>query len=145
MWIVIIIIVVIILWFILSYTVDTKITKLKKKADHIFEKKYGRKIEYNVYETKDYSRTINKNIYLVLKDVDGYYYDDDTLLSVLIHELTHVECPRYKKDIDKGEKYHSEEFYEVENDLIEIGKDLNYFKKYDTEGVKTDDRYPCRE
>lgn len=40
--------------------------------------------------TGNQSYTINKHkIYMCLKDENGKYYDDNTLLNVLIHELAH--------------------------------------------------------
>ena len=49
------------------------------------------------------SYTINKeNVYICLKDDNGNYYDDNTLIYVIAHELSHVICD----EIGHTEKFH---------------------------------------
>lgn len=51
----------------------------------------------------DKSYTINKKtIYLCLKDHNGNYYDNNTLVYVITHELAHVLCD----EIGHTEKFH---------------------------------------
>lgn len=57
------------------------------------------------------SYTINKQkIYLCLKDKDGRYYNDNNLLFVLLHEISHSIC---------DEIGHTEKFYQIFNELLE--------------------------
>lgn len=56
------------------------------------------------------SYTINKSrIYLCLKDSDEKYYDNNSLMFVLLHEISHVIC----KSIG-----HTEEFHKIFEDLL---------------------------
>ncbi len=65
-------------------------------------------VEYYV-DNKSY--TINKKkIYMCLKDKNGKYYDTNSLMYVLLHELAHVIC---KDDIG-----HTDKFFEVFDDLL---------------------------
>jgi len=49
---------------------------------------------------------------MCLKDENGNYYDDNSLMFVLLHELAHVIC----KSIG-----HTNEFQEIFNDLLSEG------------------------
>lgn len=65
--------------------------------------------EINLYRG-DKSYTINKEkVYMCLKNNDGEYYDINTLIYVLAHELSHVIC---------DEIGHTEKFHRIFEDLL---------------------------
>lgn len=58
--------------------------------------------EINLYRGEK-SYTINKeNVYMCLKNNDGDYYDMNTLIYVLAHEIAHVVC----EEIGHTDKFH---------------------------------------
>ena len=108
---------------------DPKLAELKNNLQTLFEnkEKSGEKWTGNLEslnERKDIleqiklyvgskSYTINKSrIYMCLKDENGRYYDDNSLMFVLLHELAHVIC----KSIG-----HTNEFQKIFNDLLDEG------------------------
>lgn len=64
----------------------------------------------------DKSYTINKEkVYLCLKDSNGHYYENNTLVYVFAHELAHVLC---------DEIGHTEKFHKIFDALlIELAKE----------------------
>ena len=94
---------------------DPKLQELKEIFRNFFSKKErywsgelevlnNRDImkEINLYRG-DKSYTINKeNVYMCLKNNDGDYYDMNTLIYVLAHEIAHVICD----EIGHTEKFH---------------------------------------
>lgn len=65
------------------------------------------------------SYTINKSrIYLCLKDENGKYYDDNSLMFVLLHELAHVIC----KSIG-----HTDEFQKIFNELLSEASNVGIY------------------
>jgi len=108
---------------------DPKLDELKNKLKKLFDRKekIGEKWTGNLEslnQRKDIleqiklyvgskSYTINKTrIYMCLKDENGNYYDDNSLIFVLLHELAHVIC----KSIG-----HTNEFQKIFNDLLVEG------------------------
>lgn len=106
----IVIIVVLIAWYASSHirenmlSGDPKIDEIKRrilplfdgniKYDGILEPLNNRKVldEVNIF-VGDKSYTINKEkIFMCLKDENGNYYDDNMLIYVLLHEISHVIC-----------------------------------------------------
>lgn len=106
---------------------NPKIEELKNKLKKLFDKKEksGEKWTGNLESLNDRknildqikiyvgskSYTINKTrIYLCLKDPENKnYYDDNSLIFVLLHELAHVIC----KSIG-----HTNEFHNIFNELL---------------------------
>jgi hypothetical protein len=105
---------------------DPKLFELKVKLKKVFEtkEKSGEKWTGSLETLNDRkdileqiklyvgskSYTINKRrIYMCLKDENSNYYDDNSLIFVLLHELAHVIC----KSIG-----HTEEFQQIFNDLL---------------------------
>lgn len=59
------------------------------------------------------SYTINKEkIFLCLKDNEGNYYPNNTLLYVLIHEISHV--------LNTKNVGHTQEFHDIFEDLLDL-------------------------
>lgn len=83
---------------------DPKLKELKEKVAPMFQRKgYTGHLEplnkgnlldkINLYKG-DKSYTINKQkVFLCLRDENGEYYDINSLLYVLLHELSHVLTP----------------------------------------------------
>jgi ABC-type multidrug transport system fused ATPase/permease subunit len=46
-----------------------------------------------------------KHIHLCIKDKNGKYYDDNSLMYVLLHEYAHVLCDEFDTTEDHGEKF----------------------------------------
>ena len=105
---------------------DPKLSELKNKLKTMFDNKIKSGEKWtgsleSLNERKDIlqhinlyvgtkSYTINKSrIYLCLKDEYGNYYDDNSLMFVLLHELSHVIC----KSLG-----HTEEFQNIFNDIL---------------------------
>jgi len=105
---------------------DPKLSELKDKLKLLFfnKEKSGKKWtgyleslnnrkdileKINLYVgSKSY--TINKSrIYMCLKDENDKYYDDNSLMFVLLHELSHVICTSIG---------HTTEFQNIFNDLL---------------------------
>lgn len=92
---------------------DPKVTELHHKLMSVFPE--SRKIKIS---GSDKSFTINKkHIYLCLKDEKGNYYDDNSLMHVLLHEYAHVLCD----EIDE-EREHKPKFKRIFGDLIQRAK-----------------------
>lgn len=65
------------------------------------------------------SYTINKKkVYLCIKDENGNYYDDNTLIYVFLHEIAHVLCT---------EIGHTDGFYDIFNDLLDKAAGLGMY------------------
>ena len=101
---------------------DPKLIELKNKLGILIEqpnKKWTGHLEglnnrHILNEIKLYvgskSYTINKTrIYMCIKDSNNQYYDDNSLMFVLLHEISHVIC----KSIG-----HTEEFHKIFEDLL---------------------------
>ena len=101
---------------------DPKLIELKNKLGILIEqpdKKWTGHLEplnnrHILKEIKLYvgskSYTINKTrIYMCIKDSNNKYYDDNSLMFVLLHEISHVIC----KSIG-----HTEEFHKIFEDLL---------------------------
>jgi hypothetical protein len=93
---------------------DPKLKDLKHKFEDFFSKeryweapldelnKRNIMNEISLYRG-DKSYTINKEkVYLCLKDTNGSYYNDNMLIYVLAHEISHVICD----EIGHTEKFH---------------------------------------
>ena len=75
-----------------------------------------------IYEDKYYAYIVNKSqIYIVLKDKDGNYYDDNTLMHVLLHETAHGL---------NGNLGHGPNFYKIFNNLKQKALELGYYNPY---------------
>jgi len=62
------------------------------------------------YKSKTTSFTINKNkIYMCLKNEKNEYYDNNTLIYVLLHEYSHTLCPNIG---------HTDEFHKIFDDVL---------------------------
>ena len=108
---------------------DPKIQELRKKLLEIEPRAKGVKI----LEDKNYAYTINKEkVYIVLREKDGRYFDDNTLMHVLLHEVAHV----LNKNIGHGPI-----FYEIFNRLKKRAMELGYYDN--TQSLDTD--YPIKE
>lgn len=83
--------------------------------------------EINLYRGNK-SYTINKEkVYMCLKNTNGEYYDTNTLIYVLAHELSHVLC---------DEIGHTEKFHRIFENLL---KEMTIEGIYDpTQIIKTD-------
>tara|TARA_Y100000389_G_C17419784_1_gene496038 strand:+ start:900 stop:1388 length:489 start_codon:yes stop_codon:yes gene_type:complete len=65
------------------------------------------------------SYTINKQkVYICLKDDNGKYYDDNMLIYVLLHELSHVICE---------EVGHTKKFHDIFEKLLERAVKLKIY------------------
>ena len=89
---------------------DAKVEELRAKLNSIFPESKGIKVSGS-----DKSFTIDKkHIYLCIKDGDGNYYDDNSLMHVLLHEFSHVLCDEVD---DKGE--HKPKFKRIFGEVME--------------------------
>lgn len=70
-------------------------------------------------ETSSSSYTNKDVIYACVKDQDGEYYDSNTIIGVLLHELAHVKTPFFDPT------HSSEEFRKNEEDLLMKARKLN--------------------
>ena len=94
-------------------TKDPKIRKLRSWLYHI-EPKTKR---VGIYEDPDYAYIVNKrDIYIVIKDKNGDYYDDNTLMHVLLHEAAHA----LNKNLGHGPKFYKI-FYKLKTKANELG------------------------
>jgi uncharacterized membrane protein YhiD involved in acid resistance len=88
---------------------DEKASELHARLTSVFPESAAVKVSGS-----NESFTIDKkHIYLCLKDQKGQYYDDNTLMHVLLHEYAHVLCSKLDTE---GE--HSDEFKEIFADLL---------------------------
>ena len=104
---------------------DPKLIELKKKLEIFITSKDNTGKKWSGYlqalndrhilnEIKLYvgskSYTINKTrVYLCLKDENNQYYDDNSLMFVLLHEISHVICNSIG---------HTEEFHKIFGDVL---------------------------
>ena len=114
---------------------DPKLQEIKARIKPIFTdgKVYtGRLEKLNNYDFEnimlykgDKSYTINKTkVYICLKDSKNNYYEDQMLIYVILHELSHVLC---------NSVGHTEEFNEIFDDLLEEASNRGiYDKNYKT-------------
>lgn len=94
---------------------DPMLHKLKQKCSVLHEDFKN----VNLYKG-DKSYTLNKEkIYLCLRDENGEYYPDNTLMHVLLHEYAHF---LNKKDIG-----HTENFHRIFEELIEKATQLEIY------------------
>lgn len=104
-----------------KFTSEDKINELKRILRPVFDGKfYGRlrKLNYiNIFdhiniEKGEKSYTINKrNVYLCLRDENNRFYENQQLIYVLLHEISHVVCD------DVG---HTDNFFAIFDDLLAI-------------------------
>ena len=88
--------------------------------------------DVNLYEDPDYAYIVNKqDIYIVIQDKKGNYYDDNTLMHVLLHELAHA----INKSIG-----HDEKFYELFNKLKVSAQEYGYYNP----SLPLDRNYPIK-
>lgn len=88
---------------------DAKITELAMRLATVFPESRNIKL----FGSNE-SFTLNKkHIYLCIKDANGNYYDDNSLMHVLLHEYAHVLCD----EIDEGE--HKPKFRQIFARLID--------------------------
>jgi len=74
--------------------------------------------EIRIYRGRK-SYTINKQkVFLCLKDENGDYYNTNTLLFVLLHEISHVICP---------EIGHTELFHDIFSEILEKAYELGIY------------------
>jgi hypothetical protein len=104
---------------------DPKLIELKNKLEIFINSKNNTGKKWSGYlqslndrnilnEIKLYvgskSYTINKTrVYLCLKDENNQYYDDNSLMFVLLHEISHVICNSIG---------HTEEFHKIFGDVL---------------------------
>ena len=93
---------------------DPKLKELRETLEDFFESKTNWKEPLKILNEKNImkniklyrgekSYTINKEkVYICLKDENGNYYDDNTLIYVIAHELSHAICD----EIGHTEKFH---------------------------------------
>jgi hypothetical protein len=93
---------------------DPKLNDLKNRLELFFKNKKNWKYPLKILNEKDImkniklyrgekSYTINKEkVYICLKDENANYYDDNTLIYVIAHELSHAICD----EIGHTEKFH---------------------------------------
>ncbi len=97
---------------------DEKLIQLEKVIREIFPIE-TRDVEFKA-ATKSY--TVNKKyIHICMKDRDGIYYDDQVLLNVMIHELSHA--------INKDDVGHTTKFYKICNDLLDKAAEKGAYEK----------------
>lgn len=66
------------------------------------------------------SYTLNKkNVFLCLKDEQGQYYDDNTLIYVLLHEIAHV--------INTKSIGHDRHFHNTFKELLDLATEKNIY------------------
>jgi len=79
---------------------EPKLQEIKKRVQLVIPDVIN---SISLYEGND-SYTINKKkTYICLTDNNGNYYDDNTLVHVLLHEMAHVMCD----EIGHTNKFHS--------------------------------------
>lgn len=67
-------------------------------------------VKNTIFHKGEKSYTINKkHIYMCLKDENGNYYDNNTLIYVALHELAHTFCDSVG---------HTPEFHQIFHDLL---------------------------
>jgi hypothetical protein len=82
-------------------------------------------------KTKHRTYTVNKQIvYVVLEKPSGEKYNKDTLLFVILHEISHILSP---------DEHHTEKFYQIERRLHQSARQLGYIRR-----ENLDKSYPCR-
>jgi len=75
-----------------------------------------------IYKSSGTSYTINKSkIYLKLTDRNGEYYSNNTLIYVLLHEISHMLCD------DIG---HTENFHIIFRDLLLEAEKVGIYDPY---------------
>lgn len=102
-------------------SLDPKLLTLKHKLNEFFSQ--SKEWEYPLHKLNDYnimehielyrgnkSFTINKKkVYICMKNSNDEYYNNNMLIYVIAHELSHVICP---------EIGHTELFHEIFNALL---------------------------
>ena len=85
---------------------DEKLLEIKEIICKVFPEFKNIK----TYKSKTTSFTINKNkIYMCLKNEKNEYYDNNTLIYVLLHEYSHTLCPNIG---------HTAEFTKIFDDVL---------------------------
>jgi len=115
-----------------SRSSDPKLLELDAKARLILIKAVVDPCpNFLLMETKTYSQTRgDREIHLLLRDPQGNYYDDETLVNVLCHELAHITS-------GIGDE-HGEEFDHWEGVLLEAARELGF-----SSGQGITENYPC--
>lgn len=111
------------------YLNKRKIKGLKNKINNILEHE-NIKIYYDIVESYNITYTTNKKlIHLVIwNNKENKYYDDNTLLYVLIHEITHIIC---------NDNHESKNFNYIEEKLLKTAYNYNYYND------QINSEYPC--
>lgn len=101
----------------LVWTLSSKIVEHFRQQDpmlHIIKNKLRitfPDIDSVVLLEGEKSYTINKEkVYLCLKDKDGKYYNENMLVYVTLHELSHVRC---------DEVGHTEKFHKIFEEVLD--------------------------
>ena len=76
--------------------------------------------EISIYSSRTSSYAVNKNeIYILVYDNERQeYYDENTLIHVILHELAHVLC---------DEIGHTEKYYKIFNELLSEAISMNIY------------------
>ena len=108
---------------------DPKLKDLKDSLEIFFDDKKNWESPLKILNDKNIMKTITfyrgeksytinkKKVYICLKDENANYYDDNTLIYVIAHELSHVIC---------DEIGHTKKFHHIFETLL---------KKMDEEGL----------
>lgn len=97
---------------------DEKLVELEKLLREVFPAE-TRSVEFKA-ASKSY--TVNKkHINICMRDREGNYYDDQVLLNVMLHELSHA--------INKDDIGHTTKFYKTFNDLLNKASEKGIYEK----------------
>lgn len=134
LYLVIIFIVILFGWYVtlpkISLDDNKKISELKSKMAKFLYFIGSNKV-YNLYQSDDMAKTVDKkDIYIVLRDKNGEFYDDNTLFGVLIHEMAHILC---------GSDNHDYPFEDIEKQLYDQANVIDFYSK--KKGINPN--YPC--
>lgn len=109
-----------------------KLNELKEAIDYLLEHEKI-DIRYKIVPSETTTYTEDKYlIHLVMSREDGSFYSKETLLRVLIHEISHIICP-------SGSDEHPPIFQEIEQRLRKAAVQLKLLQR--NQDVSSD--YPC--
>ncbi len=109
-----------------------KLNELKEEIDYLLEHEKI-DIQYKIVQSETTTYTEDKHIiHLVMRREDGSFYSKETLLRVLIHEISHIICP-------SGSDEHPPLFHEIEKRLSKSAVQLKLLQR--NQDVSND--YPC--